>query len=135
MLLLLAYHHYARRPAMLRYVGVFLSLVLGLMSKPMLVTAPLVLLLLDYWPLGRMRLGAAAANDMEPDEADKTEASDGESQDETADDGDDEADEVVKSEQEDETDEGPDEAGATESACCRMAGGRWGCLSPRNCRS
>ena len=31
------------------------------MCKPMLVTAPLVLLLLDYWPLGRMRLGKAFA--------------------------------------------------------------------------
>jgi tetratricopeptide (TPR) repeat protein len=32
---------------------------LGLMSKPMLVTAPFTLLLLDYWPLGRMKSGAA----------------------------------------------------------------------------
>jgi len=33
---------------------------LGLMSKPMLVTVPFTLLLLDYWPLGRMKSGAAA---------------------------------------------------------------------------
>lgn len=53
MLVLLAYQHYARRPGWLRYATVFVLLALGLMCKPMLVTAPLVLLLLDYWPLGR----------------------------------------------------------------------------------
>ena len=52
MLTLLAYHHYVRRPTILRYAAVFVLLALGLMSKPMLVTAPFVLLLLDYWPLG-----------------------------------------------------------------------------------
>ena len=56
MLTLLAYYHYVQRPTPLRYVSVFLALALGLMSKPMLVTAPLVLLLLDYWPLNRMRV-------------------------------------------------------------------------------
>src|SRR5208283_4005465 len=56
MLMLLAYHHYVRRPTVLRYAAVFVWLALGLMSKPMLVTAPFVLLLLDYWPLGRVRL-------------------------------------------------------------------------------
>ncbi len=54
MLTLLAYCHYVRRPTVLRYAAVFVLLALGLMSKPMLVTAPLVLLLLDYWPLGRI---------------------------------------------------------------------------------
>ena len=53
MLTLLAYHHYVQRPTILRYAAVFVLLALGLMSKPMLVTVPLVLLLLDYWPLGR----------------------------------------------------------------------------------
>ncbi len=53
---LLAYHRYVQRPTVLRYTAVFVVLALGLMSKPMLVTAPCVLLLLDYWPLGRMRL-------------------------------------------------------------------------------
>ncbi len=56
MLTLLAYCHYVRRPSILRYTAVFVWLGLGLMSKPMLVTAPFVLLLLDYWPLGRTRL-------------------------------------------------------------------------------
>ena len=58
MLLLLAYHAYARRPSLWRYAAVFVLLLCGLMSKPMLVTAPFVLLLLDYWPLGRMKAGS-----------------------------------------------------------------------------
>ncbi|MBX7165066.1 MAG: tetratricopeptide repeat protein [Pirellulales bacterium] len=44
---------YARRPSGLRYSVVFVCLALGLMAKPMLVTLPCVLLLLDVWPLGR----------------------------------------------------------------------------------
>ena len=42
-----------RQPALGRYLLVFAALALGLMSKPMLVTLPFVLLLLDYWPLRR----------------------------------------------------------------------------------
>jgi len=55
MLTLLAYAGYARRPSVLRYAAVFVALALGLMAKPMLVTLPFVLLLLDAWPLGRLR--------------------------------------------------------------------------------
>jgi tetratricopeptide (TPR) repeat protein len=47
------YAFYAKRPGWGRYLGVAALLSLGLMSKPMLVTLPLVLLLLDYWPLER----------------------------------------------------------------------------------
>ena len=54
MLTLLAYVHYARAPSNWRYVIVVFVFALGLMSKPMLVTLPFVLLLLDYWPLGRI---------------------------------------------------------------------------------
>lgn len=54
MLTLLAYFHYARAPSTRRYLIVALGVALGLMSKPMLVTLPFVLLLLDYWPLGRI---------------------------------------------------------------------------------
>jgi tetratricopeptide (TPR) repeat protein len=50
---LLAYGAYARRPGVARYVPVFVSLALGLMAKPMLVTLPFALLLLDVWPLRR----------------------------------------------------------------------------------
>ena len=55
MLTLAAYADYARRPFSLpRYLLVTVLFVLGLMAKPMLVTLPFVLLLLDYWPLGRI---------------------------------------------------------------------------------
>ncbi len=53
-LTLWAYVAYADRPfSWLRYGLVALLYALGLMAKPMLVTLPLVLVLLDYWPLGR----------------------------------------------------------------------------------
>jgi tetratricopeptide (TPR) repeat protein len=54
MLTLLAYVYYTRAPSLRRYLAVVLVFVLGLMSKPMLVTLPLVLLVLDYWPLSRI---------------------------------------------------------------------------------
>src|SRR6266478_252596 len=53
MLTLGAYIHYVRKPSGMRYLAVALLFALGLMTKPMLVTLPLVLLLLDYWPLER----------------------------------------------------------------------------------
>jgi tetratricopeptide (TPR) repeat protein len=53
MLTLWAYVRYAEHPARHRYLVVAAVFVLGLMAKPMLVTTPLLLLLLDYWPLGR----------------------------------------------------------------------------------
>lgn len=59
MLCLIAYSSFARRGGAGRYASLVLVLVLGLMTKPMLVTVPCVLLLLDYWPLQRMERGAA----------------------------------------------------------------------------
>ena len=53
MLTLGAYSYYVEHPGFRRYFFVFLFFVLGLMAKPMLVTLPFVLLLLDYWPLQR----------------------------------------------------------------------------------
>ncbi len=54
LLVLVVYAEYARRPFVWwRYGLVCVLLTLGLMSKPMLVTWPFVLLLLDIWPLGR----------------------------------------------------------------------------------
>jgi protein O-mannosyl-transferase len=50
-----AYGWYARRPDWKRYAGVALLFALALASKPMVITLPLVLLLLDYWPLGRVQ--------------------------------------------------------------------------------
>src|SRR6266480_7206806 len=52
-LMLDAYLRYARAASMTRYLAVTALFVAGLMSKPMLVTAPIVLLVLDYWPLRR----------------------------------------------------------------------------------
>ena len=56
MLTLLSYERYTRRGGAVRYLLLFLSLALGLLSKSMLVTTPFVLLLLDVWPLGRTAL-------------------------------------------------------------------------------
>jgi len=52
-LTLLAYERHARAPSPARYGLVVLCLALGLLAKPMLVSVPLVLLLLDLWPLER----------------------------------------------------------------------------------
>jgi Tfp pilus assembly protein PilF len=54
LLTMLAYARYVEKPAATRYLLCLLFFVLGLLSKPMLVTLPFVLLLLDFWPLGRM---------------------------------------------------------------------------------
>jgi tetratricopeptide (TPR) repeat protein len=55
LLTLLAYGYYARRPSLARYMAVLVGFSMALMSKPMAITLPFVLLLLDYWPLGRLR--------------------------------------------------------------------------------
>ncbi len=52
-LTMVAYVHYVNRPGGKRYLLVLVTFSLGLMAKPMLVTLPFVLLLLDYWPLNR----------------------------------------------------------------------------------
>jgi tetratricopeptide (TPR) repeat protein len=56
MLTIWAYVRYVERPGIYRYLAILLFFALGLMSKPMLVTLPFVLLLLDFWPLGRLHL-------------------------------------------------------------------------------
>jgi tetratricopeptide (TPR) repeat protein len=62
MLTLLAYGHYASKPSRGRLAVVVGVFALGLTAKPMLVTLPFVLLLLDYWPLGRFGLDKTAAH-------------------------------------------------------------------------
>ena len=52
-LTMLFYVSYVKHPGLRRYVWVCVSFALGLLSKPMLVTLPFVLLLMDYWPLNR----------------------------------------------------------------------------------
>ncbi len=54
-----AYLRYVRSPGLFNYLLVVAGFALGLLSKPMVVTLPAVLLLLDYWPLGRWKSGAA----------------------------------------------------------------------------
>ena len=49
-----AYGWYARKPALSRYATVCVLFTLGLSAKPMIVTLPCVLLLMDFWPLGRV---------------------------------------------------------------------------------
>ena len=55
LLSLIAYVRYAEAPSISRYAWVAIMLTLGLLAKPMLVTWPLVMLLLDYWPLRRLQ--------------------------------------------------------------------------------
>jgi tetratricopeptide (TPR) repeat protein len=56
LLALVAYTGYARKPGVGRYGLVLGLFALGLMSKPMVVTLPCVLLLVDFWPLNRFGL-------------------------------------------------------------------------------
>ncbi len=55
MLAMWGYVRYVERPTWQRYAVVVAWYAMGLMAKPMVVTLPCVLLLLDYWPLGRTR--------------------------------------------------------------------------------
>jgi tetratricopeptide (TPR) repeat protein len=62
MLTMGAYLFYVERPGLPRYLAVVLFFALGLMSKPMLVALPFVLLLLDFWPLHRFEQKKPAPN-------------------------------------------------------------------------
>jgi len=55
LLTLAAYVWYARKPELKRYLALVALFALGLAAKPMVITLPFVLLLLDYWPLERIR--------------------------------------------------------------------------------
>ena len=55
MLTIAAYIFYSKSTSIVRYLLVFFVFALGLTAKPMLVTLPFVLCLLDYWPLNRLR--------------------------------------------------------------------------------
>ncbi len=54
LLTMLAYVRYTERPSVVRYLITLVLFALGLLAKPMLVTVPFVLLLLDFWPLDRV---------------------------------------------------------------------------------
>jgi tetratricopeptide (TPR) repeat protein len=55
LLALLAYVWYARKPGAGRYASVAALFTLALLAKPQVITFPFLLMLLDYWPLGRVR--------------------------------------------------------------------------------
>jgi len=70
MLSLLAYLKYARRRRFGRaYAAMIVAFALGLMAKPMLVSLPLVLLLMDFWPLNALRGTALSHGDASPGRA------------------------------------------------------------------
>ncbi len=69
MLTLWAYGRYVDRPSLHRYLLALLAFSLGLMAKPMLVSLPFVLLLLDYWPFDRLQYGQVYSSDVQARES------------------------------------------------------------------
>ena len=55
MLTLCLYVYYTEKPVIRRYLLVLFCFVCALMSKPMVITLPIVMILLDYWPLDRLQ--------------------------------------------------------------------------------
>jgi tetratricopeptide (TPR) repeat protein len=62
LLSLIAYARYVETPLSSRYAWTAITLALGLLAKPMLVTWPFVMLLLDYWPLRRLSQSTSEKN-------------------------------------------------------------------------
>ena len=60
-----SYLRYVKHPAIISYFFVVLFFSMGLMSKPMVVTLPFVLLLMDYWPLNRLNFQSSNKNNQE----------------------------------------------------------------------
>jgi tetratricopeptide (TPR) repeat protein len=65
------YARYVESPGPSRYLQVLLAFALGLLAKPMLVTLPFTLLLLDHWPLRRLQLGLSQGHSAHPRRAHK----------------------------------------------------------------
>src|SRR6058998_1278129 len=63
LLMLTAYVRYTRTHSITHYLVVVVLFAAGLMSKPMLVTAPFILLLVDYWPLRRFEERSSVEDD------------------------------------------------------------------------
>ena len=55
-----SYYYYAKHGGIKRYLVVLTFFLMGLMSKPMLVTLPFVLILMDYWPIYRLDIGQSS---------------------------------------------------------------------------
>ena len=68
MLTLCLYVYYTEKPVIKRYLLVVFCFVLALMSKPMVVTLPVILILLDYWPLNRLVSRKTAATEASKDQ-------------------------------------------------------------------
>jgi hypothetical protein len=62
----LSYARYAKKPGFLHYLAIVFLYLLGLMAKPMLVTFPFLLLILDYWPLNRFNKNAVTSTVNKP---------------------------------------------------------------------
>lgn len=62
MLTLNLYVYYTEKPVIKRYLPVLLCFALALMSKPIVVTLPVIMIILDYWPLKRFRSDKGRAN-------------------------------------------------------------------------
>ena len=62
MLTLCLYVYYTEKPVIQRYLLVLFGFVCALMSKPMVVTLPVIMILLDYWPLGRLQSRKTGTN-------------------------------------------------------------------------
>ncbi len=60
MITMLCYLNFVKQPGIINYLFVCVCFILGLMAKPMLVTLPFVFLLLDYWPLGRIKMNGGS---------------------------------------------------------------------------
>ena len=56
-----AYWKYSKNPGIPQYLLIFFFFILGMMAKPMLVTLPFAMLLLDFWPLGRLKITSPKA--------------------------------------------------------------------------
>jgi len=69
LLALIAYRWYAQKGGALRYTSVAILFALGLMAKPQVITLPFLLLLWDYWPLGRMRFDRSKVAELPADAA------------------------------------------------------------------
>ena len=64
-LAIIAYYRYVKQKSVVNYLFVFFFLCLGLMAKPMLVTWPFLLLLLDFWPLNRLHFSRSGTRQVE----------------------------------------------------------------------
>ena len=60
MMAMWAYVRYSEHPGFSRYLLTLVAFMVGLMAKPIVVTLPFVLLLMDYWPLGRFQFGQSS---------------------------------------------------------------------------